>query len=1092
MAHQMLQQPSNRLAISILCLSLCLSYCHLTTAIRSIILTMPNADLTSHAPKAHSPNSLRQRSQRRKRQDIHNYLHRFTPNKKRTDQRTPNLRSLQRNDRITKLHQDQQLLHNWRDLQECKQGLKVWKTPYPQRPQQSRAHHQNNQPTTQTQQEKVSNPNPLETCRYQHSHQAMQITGFSSKKHKVGHSSTRKNIVVNGPAATPKHRHNRWANKSRRTATKASCKNTKMQTKQQTTHYDRSNQREQTTKPTPPQQKRLLMKEASMKFPCADPAPTKSTQQKVSKLTYRQGKKEDHQLPYPPPTIDSKPGKTTTKFNLRTLGTNNTSPPTTTPNSNPILKPRHSSIAPKVDNTNPAPTTRNIKTTSNTGNIDPAPKKGSNKSTTREADSTQATPKHKKHIPTSSKAEPSKNWRLQKGSAIDATDAGCNTRTTEGRNKGDMSPKNTKGKQGMAVITAKSSNISIKKERQRSAGCHHRKPNRGSTISLQPPQMSKPRDRIHRPKTAPTGQHKRELHTLSLKHNSLLPHLFSTPLSYLLRSDLSSSLNSCLECYSLYSPSSRRVVYALIEKPLRADKFLPQSRSCYLSIRVPQIAREGLSHRTVASSEHNKKTKSSPRPSQKVREGPVGHTETHLEYRHNKESGQRGAGEGTGYHTEATPERSEAAGQQGAREDPGDHTEGTPVRSKAAGQSGAREGPGVYTETHPARRHEEARLFETRGAASSLNGRPQRLLEKLATPQPGFYKLQFSIRNLTHCTKAYYVSWVQCKTLQTFEGLCPTIVCVMYASAHLDKPLDIPRLVSKHTNSSITKQTHKHRYTIKVRRKTSHNPIRNRHPSIHATCTLVTMNLTLEINCYKTPFPKVILHPALQIKLWGGADFGILRVNHTSQNSKLSPSTNKWMLKQNFTSAKEIYREMPQNCLLSYKINRVKTNSLYSIQRNLLLISNKTKETLSCIQTISKSIHYTPPIKNLKSEVHRINTQKHLLSLINVKIKPNSLDLVIKRIFSKAMIELQSRQSISTESSTVQSISIKSICMQSFSKTINSPEIVHRVNSQKCVPSLLNKKIKKPDRVLKLIFPTKNKVIDLKCIQPISMKSSIV
>ena len=194
---------------------------------------------------------------------------------------------------------------------------------------------------------------------------------------------------------------------------------------------------------------------------------------------------------------------------------------------------------------------------------------------------------------------------------------------------------------------------------------------------------------------------------------------------------------------------------------------------------------------------------------------------------------------------------------------------------------------------------------------------------------------------------------------------------------------------------------------------------------MHTTCTLVTTNITLEINCYKTPFPKVILHPAPQIKLWGGADFGILRVNHASQNTKLSPSTKKWMLKQNIVSTKEIYRGMPQKCLLSYKINRVKTNSLYSIQRDIFFISNQTKESLSCMQSISKSIHYTPPIKYITSEVHRVNTQKHLLSLI--RNKSNSLDLVIRLNLPKIMVELQCTQSISMESSTVQPISIKSI-----------------------------------------------------------------
>ena len=163
----------------------------------------------------------------------------------------------------------------------------------------------------------------------------------------------------------------------------------------------------------------------------------------------------------------------------------------------------------------------------------------------------------------------------------------CITKASQ-KKIGDEGTINTDDKQGMAVLTAKRSRITTKIERQRSMSRHHRKPNRRNRASLQIPLLSNPHDRKHRPKTAPTGQYKREIHTISLKHNSLLLHLFSTPLSNLIRSDLSSLLKLCSRCHSLYSPRNSRIEYDLLETLLRVDR--KQPLEC--STRSQQIANE--------------------------------------------------------------------------------------------------------------------------------------------------------------------------------------------------------------------------------------------------------------------------------------------------------------------------------------------------------------------------------------------------------------------------------------------------------------------------------------------------------------------
>lgn len=115
----------------------------------------------------------------------------------------------------------------------------------------------------------------------------------------------------------------------------------------------------------------------------------------------------------------------------------------------------------------------------------------------------------------------------------------------------------------------------------------------------------------------------------------------------------------------------------------------------------------------------------------------------------------------------------------------------------------------------------------------------------------------------------------------------------MYVSALVDKTVAEPKIVIKHTNKSTTnnpfsKQKHKRRYAL-VRTKTLlHRPMYARRLSKHIICTLAKLYTGLELKTYKILFPKIILHPAPQIKLWGGGDFGILRVSHAK---KLQPKT---------------------------------------------------------------------------------------------------------------------------------------------------------------------------------------------------------
>ena len=180
----------------------------------------------------------------------------------------------------------------------------------------------------------------------------------------------------------------------------------------------------------------------------------------------------------------------------------------------------------------------------------------------------------------------------------------------------------------------------------------------------------------------------------------------------------------------------------------------------------------------------------------------------------------------------------------------------------------------------------------------------------------------------------------------------------MCIAASLDKSIDSTRLITQHTKTSIIK----HRHELEVKTKTfSHNSIDSRRLLIRTACKLASMRDTLVINYYKTPFPNVILHPAPQIKLWGGGDLGILRENYLPQKTptkttKLSPSvkyecSNKTMtqsiesLNKNACSctktveSKQITHTSYKGSFISLTKNLEKLGSIYNQLVCLLIIS---------------------------------------------------------------------------------------------------------------------------------------------------------
>ena len=200
------------------------------------------------------------------------------------------------------------------------------------------------------------------------------------------------------------------------------------------------------------------------------------------------------------------------------------------------------------------------------------------------------------------------------------------------------------------------------------------------------------------------------------------------------------------------------------------------------------------------------------------------------------------------------------------------------------------------------------------------------------------------------------------------------------------------------------------------------------------------------------------------------------------------------MPKQNTALAKEMNRDVLQIHLLSYENNRVQTNSLYFIEKKILLTNNQTKGILSCMQTLSKIIQHTPSSKYVSTEVHRVKFQKCCHSTVKAK----RLDPVLRPIPpTKDKIGIEQEQSTSIKSSTVQSISLQTLCIQTLSKTIQYiPSVIinltserHRVNTQTNLLFLENNKVKSNSLDLVLTL-CKQVITELKCIQTNSMKQT--
>ena len=148
---------------------------------------------------------------------------------------------------------------------------------------------------------------------------------------------------------------------------------------------------------------------------------------------------------------------------------------------------------------------------------------------------------------------------------------------------------------------------------------------------------------------------------------------------------------------------------------------------------------------------------------------------------------------------------------------------------------------------------------------------------------------------------------------------------------------------------------------------------------ICTTSTVAIIHNILELNHHNTklPFSTVMLHPAPQIKLWGGEDLEAIRENHPLQNTSLqltknSSSLNKQMLTLQIHN---IYSHIKMNkvdihkCMPSY--NRANWNNSYKnfIKRHgPQYTHNKRYIDPTCMQPLSMYAH------NISSQ---INTWTH-------------------------------------------------------------------------------------------------------------------
>ena len=217
---------------------------------------------------------------------------------------------------------------------------------------------------------------------------------------------------------------------------------------------------------------------------------------------------------------------------------------------------------------------------------------------------------------------------------------------------------------------------------------------------------------------------------------------------------------------------------------------------------------------------------------------------------------------------------------------------------------------------------------------STSNNPPQRLsATTTVTAQPCFTRTITSTRYFTSHTKAYFVSNVQCNTPQMFEGLGPDIACVIEHFVPLVKFRSSTRYkniskssytnnYNKNTKNSLYDDVmlHKYCYALVV------HPNTSLYKEINYT--LVAMHDTLEFKHKHTklPFLKAMLHPAPQIKLWGGEGLKSTRVKHILKNIPLKKLFSKkirmLILQLHNTVSQTNSKTDSHKCIRSCKNNR--------------------------------------------------------------------------------------------------------------------------------------------------------------------------
>ena len=125
-----------------------------------------------------------------------------------------------------------------------------------------------------------------------------------------------------------------------------------------------------------------------------------------------------------------------------------------------------------------------------------------------------------------------------------------------------------------------------------------------------------------------------------------------------------------------------------------------------------------------------------------------------------------------------------------------------------------------------------------------------------------------------------------------FEGLGPVIACVLEYFAPLVKirSITIHRNISKSSyTNKYNKNTKNLLYDVVMLHKYCYAVVIHPNTSLYKEIkhTLVAMHGTLELKHKHTKllFLKAMLHPAPQIKLWGGVGLKIIRENHILKNT---------------------------------------------------------------------------------------------------------------------------------------------------------------------------------------------------------------